>query len=94
MKSKSLTIIGMALVFLAVSAETGYTAEVKLKAASFLPARTVFAKYFKDWVDHTNKQCSGHFKISVVGPAAIKTLEQWNALKNGVIDLHYGPPNY
>ena len=94
MKMKTLTILGMALGFMAVSAETGHTATVKLKAASFLPSRTVFAKYFKNWVDHTNKQCSGHFNISVVGPAAIKTLEQWNGLKNGVIDLHYGPPNY
>jgi TRAP-type C4-dicarboxylate transport system substrate-binding protein len=29
-----------------------------------------------------------------VGPEAIKSLEQWNALKNGVVDMHYGPPNY
>ena len=94
MKMKTLTILGMALGFMAVSAETGHAAAVKLKAASFLPSRTVFAKYFKNWVDHANKQCSGHFNISVVGPAAIKTLEQWNGLKNGVIDLHYGPPNY
>ncbi|MDP6109510.1 MAG: hypothetical protein QGF71_05475 [Rhodospirillales bacterium] len=94
MKLKTLTIMAMALGFMAVAAETSYAAEVKLKAASFLPSRTVFAKYFKDWVNHTNKQCAGMFKISVVGPAAIKTLEQWNALKNGVIDLHYGPPNY
>lgn len=69
-------------------------AEAKLKAASFLPARAVFAKYFYEWVKETNRQCAGKVRISVVGPAAIKSLEQWNSLKNGVIDLHYGPPNY
>jgi len=69
-------------------------AEVKLKAASFLPARSVYAKYFFRWVNQVNKECAGQIKVSVVGPAAIKSLEQWRALKDGVIDLHYGPPNY
>jgi TRAP-type C4-dicarboxylate transport system substrate-binding protein len=27
-------------------------------------------------------------------PEAVPSLEQWNALKNGVVDMHYGPPNY
>ena len=69
-------------------------AEVKLKAASFLPARAVYAKYFYRWVDEVNSQCAGKINISVVGPAAIKSLEQWRALKDGVIDMHFGPPNY
>ena len=97
MKMRILAILGMAVGFVAVSPESGHTsghtAEVKLKAAAFLPGG-VYVKYFKDWVKHTNKQCTGKFKISVVGPAAVKSMEQWNALKNGVIDLHYGPPNY
>ena len=94
MTIRRFAILGAALGFMAVMVGSTQATEVKLKAASFLPSRTVFAKYFKNWVTHTNKQCSGMFKISIVGPAAIKTLEQWNALKNGVIDLHYGPPNY
>ena len=43
---------------------------------------------------HVNKQCSGKVNISVVGPAAIKSLEQWNAVKNGVVDIHFGPATY
>ncbi len=31
-------------------------AEAKLKAASFLPARAVYAKYFYRWVDEVNSQ--------------------------------------
>lgn len=69
-------------------------AQVKMKAASFLPGRAVYAKMFYRWVTEVNKQCGAHVKISVVGPAAIKSLEQWRALKDGVIDMHYGPPNY
>ncbi len=66
----------------------------KLKAASFLPRRIVYAKFFFRWVREVNKTCSGKVNISVVGPAAIKSLEQWNAVKNGVVDMHYGPAAY
>jgi len=69
-------------------------AEVKLKAASFLPVRSIVARQFVRFVEETNKQCSGKVQISVVGPEAIPSLEQWNAVKNGVVDMHYGPPNY
>lgn len=71
-----------------------FGAEVKLKAASFLPRRIVFARHFYTWTREVNKQCKGKVSISVVGPAAIKSLEQWNALKNGVIDMHLGPATY
>ena len=62
-------------------------AEVALKAASFLPARATVAKPFHAWVADVNKACAGKVKISVVGPAAIGSLEQWNAVKNGVVDM-------
>lgn len=69
-------------------------AEVKLKAASFLPVRSIVAKQFVRYVEEINKQCAGKVNVSIVGPEAVPSLEQWNALKNGVIDMHYGPPNY
>ncbi len=69
-------------------------AEVKLKAAAFLPVKSVYVQQFARWTDEVNKQCAGKVNISVVGPEAIKSLEQWNALKNGVVDMHYGPANY
>jgi len=69
-------------------------AEVKLKAASFLPVRSIVAKQFVRFVEETNQQCAGQVSIGIVGPEAVPSLEQWNALKNGVIDMHYGPPNY
>ncbi|MEJ2625523.1 MAG: hypothetical protein P8Z80_13550 [Pseudolabrys sp.] len=75
-------------------APASQAAEVQLKAASFLPTRVIFAKFFGDWVASVNKVCKGKVHISIIGPSAIKSLEQWNALKTGVIDMHYGPPNY
>jgi TRAP-type C4-dicarboxylate transport system substrate-binding protein len=69
-------------------------AEVSLKAAAFLPVKSVYVVQFTRWMDEVNKQCAGKVRLSVVGPEAIKSLEQWNALKNGVVDVHYGPPNY
>ncbi len=68
--------------------------QVTLKAASFIPERIIIAKYFYDWVREVNKQCAGKVNITVVGPEAVPTLQQWSALKDGVIDMHYGPANY
>lgn len=68
--------------------------QVTLKAASFLPERVVVAKYFFEWVREVNKQCAGKVNITVVGPEAVPSLQQWNALKDGVVDMHYGPANY
>jgi TRAP-type C4-dicarboxylate transport system substrate-binding protein len=69
-------------------------AEVKLKAAAFLPVKAIYVQQFTRFTDEVNKRCKGGVSISTVGPEAIKSLEQWNALKNGVVDMHYGPPNY
>lgn len=77
-----------------LAASAASAAETKLKAAAFLPVKSVYVQQFMRFVDETNKRCSGKVKISVVGPEAIKSLEQWHALKNGVVDMHYGPPNY
>jgi len=93
MNPKTTAVLG-SIVFALATLVPARAAEVKLKAASFLPERVIFAKYFYRWTREVNRQCAGKVKISVVGPAAIKSLEQWNALKNGVVDMHYGPANY
>ncbi|MEZ5650228.1 MAG: TRAP transporter substrate-binding protein DctP [Burkholderiaceae bacterium] len=77
-----------------LSAPLAQAEQVTLKAASFIPERVIIAKYFYEWVREVNKQCAGKVNITVVGPEAVPTLQQWNALKDGVIDMHYGPPNY
>jgi TRAP-type C4-dicarboxylate transport system substrate-binding protein len=69
-------------------------AEVQLKAAAFLPVKAVYVQQFARFTGEVNRRCAGKVAVSTVGPEAIKSLEQWNALKNGVVDMHYGPPNY
>jgi TRAP-type C4-dicarboxylate transport system substrate-binding protein len=68
--------------------------EVRLKAASFLPLSQSWGELFKRWVDETNRRGKGIVQIDAVGPEAIPTLEQPNAVKNGVVQMHYGPPTF
>jgi TRAP-type transport system periplasmic protein len=89
-KSRNLVLCAAALALPLTAAAQ----EAKLKAAAFLPVKSVYVQQFGRFVDEVNKRCAGQVSISVVGPEAIKSLEQWNALKNGVVDMHYGPPNY
>ena len=94
MKKELRYALGAPLAAVALLSAPAQAAEVKLKAASFLPVRSIVAKQFVRFVGEVNKSCAGKVNISVVGPEAVPSLEQWNALKNGVIDMHYGPPNY
>lgn len=93
-KRYQLTAAGLVAIAAAFTAQAASADEVKLKAATFLPERAGFTKPFNRWVEEVNKRCEGKVEITTVGPAAIKAFEQWNALKSGVIDMHYGPPNY
>jgi TRAP-type C4-dicarboxylate transport system substrate-binding protein len=92
MKTRIAAVLGAAVLG-AVATGAG-AQEAKLRAAAFLPVKSVFVTGFARWVGEVNRQCSGKVSISIVGPEAIKSLEQWNALKTGVVDMHYGPPNY
>ena len=88
---KLFTLAAMAAVVLATPAGAE---EAKLKAASFLPLTQSFGIHFKRWVDEVNKRGKGVLQIDAVGPEAIPVLEQPNAVKSGVIQMHYGPPTF
>ncbi|MGH7005172.1 MAG: TRAP transporter substrate-binding protein DctP [Alphaproteobacteria bacterium] len=75
-------------------AGTAPAQEAKLRAASFLPVTVNYGAIFKRWVDVVNERGKGIVQITVVGPEAIPTFEQWNALQTGVVDMHAGPPAY
>jgi TRAP-type C4-dicarboxylate transport system substrate-binding protein len=68
--------------------------ETKLKAVSFLPLTQSFGVHFKRWVDEVNKRGKAVLQIDAVGPEAIPVPEQPNAVKNGVVQMHYGPPTF
>ncbi|MBM3508424.1 MAG: ABC transporter substrate-binding protein [Alphaproteobacteria bacterium] len=92
MKKRIAAVVG-ATVLGAVATGAG-AQEAKLKAAAFLPVKSVFVIGFARFTDEVNRLCTGKVSISTVGPEAIKSFEQWNALKTGVVDMHYGPPNF
>ncbi|HUT50547.1 MAG TPA: TRAP transporter substrate-binding protein DctP [Alphaproteobacteria bacterium] len=95
MKSRNLALAAAAVAVITGGGTAAtVAAEVKLKAASFLPGRASFGAPFFRWVKEVNKQCAGKVNITVVGPSAIKAFEQPNALKQGVIDMLSGPPAY
>lgn len=84
----------LAAVAAAIMAVPAGAQEVKLKAASFLPLTQSFGVHFKRWVDAVNQRGKGVLQIDAVGPEAIPTPEQPNAVKSGVIQMHYGPPTF
>lgn len=68
--------------------------EVTFRAASFVPVGQSFAKHFQRWFEEVNKRGKGIVQITAVGPEAIPTPEQPNALKSGVVQMHFGPPTF
>jgi TRAP-type C4-dicarboxylate transport system substrate-binding protein len=69
-------------------------AGLRLTAASFQGEQVVFAKPFYRWVAETNRRCQGKVAIDVVGPEAVESERQWLELRNGRIDVYFGPANY
>lgn len=90
---RSILTVGSVLVALA-AAPAADAQEVTLRAATFLPANAIYSQIFKRWTDEVNKRGKGTLQITVVGPEAVPTFEQWNAVKSGVVDMHNGPPAY
>ena len=75
-------------------AGAGHAEEV-LRATSMLPLGTIYAQSFAAFVDKVNRQGAGTLRIDLVGgPEAIPTAEQANAVRNGIVDIIYGPSSY
>ncbi len=68
--------------------------EVSLRASVFVPSNTVFGEPCARFVDHVNQTYKGIVQIRLVGPDAVPSLEQGNAVRSGVVDLACIPPAY
>jgi TRAP-type C4-dicarboxylate transport system substrate-binding protein len=68
--------------------------EVSLRASVFVPANTVFGEPCARFVEHVNQTYKGTVQIRLVGPDAVPSLEQGNAVRSGVVDLACIPPAY
>jgi len=76
-------------------AGTAHADEVALKAISSFPRNYVFTRSFDKFIEKVNKEGAGVVKITLVGGAeAIPPRQQPLALKNGVVDILYEPPNF
>jgi len=77
-----------------MAASTCGAEETSLRASVFVPPNTVFGEPCARFVDHVNQTYKGIVQIRLVGPDAVPSLEQGNALRSGVVDLACIPPAY
>lgn len=66
-----------------------------LRATAMLPRTVTYTDSFMAFIDAVNSDPAGEVQIQFVGgPEAIPTPEQPEALRNGVVDIIYGPSTY
>lgn len=69
--------------------------EVQLKAISGFPTNAVFTRSLESFIDKVNERGKGIVQITLVGGVeAIPPKQQSTALRNGIVDLLYQPPNH
>ena len=71
-----------------VGVATAASAETTMRAIAFIPHKHPVMKSSHDWVDRVNAALKGKLAINYIGgPEVIGRREQWDAAKNGVIDI-------
>lgn len=79
-------ILAAAAAFVGVA--TAASAETTMRAIAFIPHKHPVMKSSHDWVDRVNAALKGKLAINYIGgPEVIGRREQWDAAKNGVIDI-------
>ena len=93
------TTIGLALLFggtVSFGATVASQAqEAELRVVTAQPKQLIFAARFLEWVEKVNKEGKGIVQIKYAGgPEAMPPAQQATAVRNGVIDMQFGPPAY
>ena len=66
--------------------------ETTLRALSFLPRNAAYTESFQKFIDAVNAEGKGSVQITLVGgPEVTPSIQQAQALKNGVIDMIFIP---
>ncbi len=66
-------------------------AQTDMRAIAFIPHKHPVMVQSHEWVKRVNAALPGKVKINYVGgPEVIKRYQQWDAVKNGVIDVLFG----
>lgn len=85
----------LSLLFFPVFSEKSSAGPIELKAIGFLPPDNLAMIGLRSFRDKVNERAKGALTIRIVGgPEAIPAFDQPSALKNGVIDIAYGPDAY
>lgn len=73
----------------------GTQAQETVRALSMLPKPVAYTQSFLKFIDKVNQAGQGVVQIEFVGgPEAIPTFDQPEAVREGVIDMIYGPASY
>lgn len=92
---KAFGLTGIVLAGLALSVAAPAVAEDQLRAVTAFPKTLVYSQSFLRFVDKVNAAGKGVVQISYIGgPEAVPVPEQPEALRNGVVDMQYGPASY
>lgn len=86
----------VAILIMAVSAAPVYAeGPIKLKMVSFLPKGDNNMTAWMAYLEDVNKKAKGELEIVFTGgPEAIPGFKQFEALRNGVVDIIYGCESY
>ena len=80
---------------LLAGSQSATSAEIELKASGPWPKTYPLMQSFFRFIDKANAAGKGHFRIRYVGgPEITKPRQQPQAMKNGLVDMIYGPPAY
>lgn len=71
------------------------SAEIELKAISGFPKNYIFTRSFESYIKKVNERGAGVVKVTLIGGVeAIPPRQQATALRNGIVDILYQPPNF
>ena len=88
-------IVSTAALVTALTFAAAVDAAETLRATTMLPRTVTYTDSFMAFVDAVNNDPAGEITIQFVGgPEAIPTSEQPEAVRNGVVDMVYGPATY
>jgi TRAP-type C4-dicarboxylate transport system substrate-binding protein len=87
--------VGVLVAAAALAGSDGVQAQETVRALSMLPKPVVYTQSFLKFIDKVNAAGEGVVQIEFVGgPEAIPTFDQPEAVREGVIDMIYGPASY
>ena len=95
MLGRGLGAVGAAVLMVGGSAIASAQAQETLRALSMQPTAVTYTQSFLKFIDKVNAAGQGVVQIEFVGgPEAIPTFDQPEAVREGVIDMIYGPGSY